>query len=87
MPVLDVPALTRCFWPVGPDRTLQPPFLAASSFAFYYLSIFAVMNLSMTDLERDIIREILNIGLARAADSSPSLPRNGCCSRCPTWIC
>ena len=23
----------------------------------------------MTDLERDIIREILNIGLARAADS------------------
>lgn len=27
------------------------------------------MNLSMTDLERDIIREILNIGLARAADS------------------
>jgi chemotaxis protein CheC len=27
------------------------------------------MDLSMTDLERDIIREILNIGLARAADS------------------
>ena len=27
------------------------------------------MELSMTDLERDIIREILNIGLARAADS------------------
>ena len=27
------------------------------------------MNLSMTELERDIIREILNIGLARAADS------------------
>ncbi len=27
------------------------------------------MNFSMTDLERDIIREILNIGLARAADS------------------
>ena len=27
------------------------------------------MNLLMTELERDIIREILNIGLARAADS------------------
>ncbi|MET4073423.1 chemotaxis protein CheC [Hymenobacter sp. UYCo722] len=27
------------------------------------------MDLSMTELERDIIREILNIGLARAADS------------------
>lgn len=27
------------------------------------------MNLSMNELERDIIREILNIGLARAADS------------------
>ena len=27
------------------------------------------MNVYMTDLERDIIREILNIGLARAADS------------------
>ena len=27
------------------------------------------MNVSMTELERDIIREILNIGLARAADS------------------
>ena len=27
------------------------------------------MDLSMSDLERDIIREILNIGLARAADS------------------
>lgn len=27
------------------------------------------MNLSMSELERDIIREILNIGLARAADS------------------
>ncbi|GAA4387942.1 chemotaxis protein CheC [Hymenobacter koreensis] len=27
------------------------------------------MDLHMTDLERDIIREILNIGLARAADS------------------
>ena len=27
------------------------------------------MDLSRTDLERDIIREILNIGLARAADS------------------
>ena len=27
------------------------------------------MNVSMSELERDIIREILNIGLARAADS------------------
>ncbi len=27
------------------------------------------MDLHMTELERDIIREILNIGLARAADS------------------
>ena len=29
----------------------------------------SAMNVHMTDLERDIIREILNIGLARAADS------------------
>lgn len=31
------------------------------------------MNLHMTELERDIIREILNIGLARAADSFASI--------------
>ncbi len=32
-------------------------------------SSISAMNVHMTDLERDIIREILNIGLARAADS------------------
>ncbi|MGY2133912.1 chemotaxis protein CheC [Hymenobacter sp. HD11105] len=31
------------------------------------------MDLHMTELERDIIREILNIGLARAADSFASI--------------
>ncbi len=28
-----------------------------------------IMDLHMTELERDVVREILNIGLARAADS------------------